>query len=111
MGLQWVLRVIVTDKLRSDAAAKREITPGVEHRQSRYLNSRVEVSHQPTRRQERQMPRFKSVRHAQRFLSSHGRIHSHFQLRRHRLSANDHTAARAAAFGIWRDIAGAATAA
>jgi transposase-like protein len=84
MGLQWVLQVIVTDKLRSDAAAKREITPGVEHRQSRYLNRRVEVSHQPTRRRERQRQRFKSVRHAQR------------------------RAARAAAFGIWRDIAAAA---
>ena len=36
-GLQYVPRVIVTDKLRSYAAAKREILPGVEHRQSRYL--------------------------------------------------------------------------
>src|SRR4051812_25658120 len=48
-------RVIITDKLRSYAAAKREILPGVEHRQSRYLNDRAEVSHQPTRRRERQM--------------------------------------------------------
>jgi putative transposase len=62
-----------------------------------------------TRRLERQMQRFKSVRHAQRSLSTHSRIHNHFQLRRHRLSPNDHRAARAAAFGIWRDIAGLAT--
>ena len=54
-GLQYVPRVIVTDKLRSYAAAKREILPGVEHRQSRYLNNSAEVSHQPTRRRERQM--------------------------------------------------------
>ena len=40
-GLQYVPRVIVTDKLRSYAAAKREILPGVEHRQSRYLNNRL----------------------------------------------------------------------
>src|SRR3954471_22874773 len=60
-GLQYVPRVIVTDKLRSYAAAKREILPGVEHRQSRYLNSRAEVSHQTTRRRERQMQRFKSA--------------------------------------------------
>jgi putative transposase len=86
-GLRYVPRVIVTDKLRSYGAAKREILPGVEHRQSRYLNHRAEVSHQPTRRRERQMQRFKSARHAQRFLSVHARIHNHFQLRRHRLTA------------------------
>jgi putative transposase len=49
-GLQYVPRVINTDKLKSHAAAKREILPKVEHRQSRYLNNRAEVSHQPTRR-------------------------------------------------------------
>jgi putative transposase len=49
-GLEYMPRVIVTDRLRSYAAAKREILPGVEHRQSRYLNNRAEVSHQPTRR-------------------------------------------------------------
>jgi putative transposase len=52
--------------------AIREILPSVEHGQSRYLNNRAEVSHQPTRRRERQMKRFKSARHAQRFLSTHG---------------------------------------
>jgi putative transposase len=67
-GLRYVPRVIVTDKLKS-YAAKREILPSVEHRHSRYLNNRAEVSHQPTRRRERQMKRFKSARHAQRFLS------------------------------------------
>jgi putative transposase len=86
-GLQHVPRVIVTDKLRSYGAAKREILPGVEHRQSRYLNHRAEVSHQATRRRERQMQRFKSARHARRFLSVHARIHNHFQLRRHCLTA------------------------
>ena len=80
-GLRYIPRMIVTDKLKSYAAAKREILPSVEHRQSRYLNNRAEVSHQPTRRRERQMKRFKSARHAQRFLSSHSRIHNHFQLR------------------------------
>ena len=93
-GLQHVPRVIVTDKLKSYAAAKRKILPGVEHRQSRYLNNRVEVSHQPTRRRERHMQRFKSPRHAQRFLSTHSRIHNHFQIRRHHLTASEHRAAR-----------------
>ena len=110
-GLQYVPRVIVTDKLRSYAAAKREIMPGVEHRQSRYLNNRAEVSHQPTRRRERQMQRFKSARHAQRFLSTHSRIHNHFQLRRHRLPASEHRAARDDAFRAWRDVTGVAPAA
>ncbi len=108
-GLQYVPRVIVTDKLRSYAAAKREILPGVEHRQSRYLNNRAEVSHQPTRRRERQMQRFKSARHAQRFLSAHSRIHNHFQLRRHRLTADQHRAARDAAFRTWREVVGLAS--
>ena len=43
-------RVLITDKLRSYAAAKREIMPGVEHRQHKGLNNRAENSHQPTRR-------------------------------------------------------------
>ena len=100
----------MTDKLRSYAAAKREILPGVEHRQSRYLNNRAEVSHQPTRRRERQMQRFKPARHAQRFLSAHSRIHNHFQLRRHRLTADQHRAARNAAFRTWREVVGIASA-
>jgi len=54
-GLQYTPPVLVTDKLRSYPAAKRKILPGVEHRQSRHLNNRAEVSHQPTRRRERQM--------------------------------------------------------
>jgi putative transposase len=110
-GLQYVPRVIVTDKLPSYGAAKRKILPGVEHRQSRYLNNRVEVSHQPTRRRERQMQRFKSPRQAQQFLSSHAQIHNLFQLRRHLLTAHDHRAARDRAFQTWRDVTGVALAA
>jgi putative transposase len=107
-GLQYVPRVIVTDKLKSYAAAKRKILPHVEHRQSRYLNNRAEVSHQPTRRRERQMQRFKSARQAQCFLSTHTRIHNHFQLRRHRLTATDYRSARTKALRIWREVTGVA---
>ena len=110
-GWQYVPRVIITDKLRSYAAAKREILPGVEHRQSRYLNNRAEVSHQPTRRRERQMQRFRSPKQAQCFLSTHSRIHNHFQLRRHRTAANEYRAARDAAFRVWRDATGTVAAA
>jgi putative transposase len=86
-GLQYVPRVIITDKLKSYSAAKREILPGVEHRQSRYLNNRCENSHRPTRQRERRMQGFKSARHAQRFLSAYGPIAQHFRPRRHLLSA------------------------
>jgi putative transposase len=89
-GQAEVPRVIVADKLKSHATAKRELLPQVEHRQSRYLNNRVEVSHQPTRRRERQMHGFKSARQGQRFLSAHSRTHSHFQLRRHLTSAAEY---------------------
>jgi putative transposase len=101
-----VLDVLVQSH-RNKKAAKHEILPGVEHRQSRYLNNRCEVSHQPTRRRERHMRRFKSVRHAQQFLATHSLIHNHFQLRRHCLSASEYRVARDRAFATWRDAAGA----
>jgi putative transposase len=47
-GLQYVPRVIVTDKLGSYAAAKSEVLPTVEHRRGRWLNNRAENSHEPT---------------------------------------------------------------
>jgi len=86
-ALTYVPRVIVTDKLKSYGAAKREILPGVEHRQDRYLNNRAENSHQPTRQRERHMQRFKSPGHAQWFLSAYGPIAQHFRPRLHRISA------------------------
>jgi putative transposase len=100
-GLQFVPRVIVTDKLKSYGVAKRALLPKVEHRQSRYLNNRAENSHRPTRRRERQMQRFKSSRQAQGFLSAHAFIHSHFHPRRHRMKASEYRLARARAFKIW----------
>jgi putative transposase len=59
-GLQYVPRVIITDKLASYAAAKREIMPSVEYRQHKGLNNRAERSHQSTRQRERTMRCFKS---------------------------------------------------
>ena len=102
-------RVMVTDKRASYGAAKKELMPGVEHRQHKGLN-RAENSHQPTRRRERQMKRFKSARQAQRFLSTHSRIHNHFQFRRHRLTADEHRAAPDAALRTWREVTGVAAA-
>jgi len=48
--------------------------PSVVHSTQQYENNRAEVSHQPARQRERQMRRFKSAGHAQRFLSVHGLV-------------------------------------
>jgi putative transposase len=101
-------RVMITDKLASYAAAKRKILPGVEHRQHKGLNNRAENSHQPTRRRERQMKRFKSPRQAQRFLSAHDGINNLFHLRRDHLPAVQYRAARTQAFQTWAEVTGAA---
>src|ERR1700748_3756925 len=102
-GLQYEPRVIVTDKLRSYGVAQRQLLPGVEHRQSQYLNNRAENSHRPTRRRERQMQRFKSSRQAQDFLSAHAFIHGHFRPRRHQLTACAYREIRSEAFNVWRE--------
>jgi putative transposase len=101
-GLDYVPRVIVTDKLRSYGVAQRQLLPKIEHRQSRYLHNRAENSHRPTRRRERQMQRFKSPEQAQDFLSAHAFIHSQFHPRRHLSTANSYRAVRTEAFNIWR---------
>lgn len=77
-------RVIVTDKLRGYDAAKNKIMPGVEHRSHKGLNNRAENSHQPTRRRERILKRFKSRRHLQRFVSIHDPVANHFHIPRPR---------------------------
>jgi putative transposase len=100
-GLQYVARVLITDKLGSYGVAKRELLPDVEHRKSRYVNNRAKNSHRPTRRRERQMQRFKSALQAQRFLSAHAFIYGHFRPRRHRTTARNYRAARALALKIW----------
>ena len=104
--LRYVPRVIITDKLKSYGAAKREILPGVEHRQSRYLNNRCENSHRPTRQREYRMQGFKSAGHAQRFLSAYGPIAQHFRPRRHLLSAPEYRQEMRQRFASWAEITG-----
>jgi len=105
-GLEYVPRVIITDKLKSYGAAKRELLPGVEHRQQKRLNNRAENSHQPTRLREKKMRRFKSAGHAQRFLSAFGPIAGHFQSRRHRMSAGEYRATLHSRFQVWNEVTG-----
>ncbi len=98
--------VMITDKLASYAAAKKGLMPNVEHRRHKGLNNRAENSHQPTRRRERQMKRFKSAGQAQRFLSAHDAINNLFRLRRNHLTADQYRTAWARAFGTWAEITG-----
>ncbi len=98
-------RVIVTDKLGSYGAAKRELGLSVcEHRQHKGLNNRAENSHQPMRRRERVMRRFKSARHLQRFASIHDPIYNLHYFPRNKFSSADHRELRLAAASIWREI-------
>jgi putative transposase len=103
-GLQYVPRVILTDKLKSYGVAKDEILPGVEHRQHKGLNNRAENSHQPTRLREKKMRRFKSAKQVQRFLSAFGPISGHFRPRRHRLRAEEYRALLQTRFQIWNEV-------
>ncbi len=98
-------RRLVTDKLRSYAAAHRTIMPSVAHDTSRYANNRAEVSHEPTRQRERGMRRFKSMAQAQRFLSVHGITQNLFRVGRHLLRAANYRMLRARAFVVWNAVA------
>ena len=103
-GLQYVPRVIVTDKLGSYQVAHRELLGSVEHRQSKYPNNRAENSHQPPRQRERATKRFTSPGRAQRFLSAFSSISPHFRPVRHRLSAPQWRTEMADRFAVWREI-------
>ncbi len=103
-GLEYVLRVIITDKLRSYGAAKKVLLPRVEHRQHKRLNNRAENSHQPTRVREKVMRRFKSAGQAQRFLSAQGPIREHFRPKRHKMIALDYRAKMHERFGAWNEV-------
>ena len=106
-GLIYVPRVIITDKLASYGAAKREILPGVEQRQHKRLNNRAENSHQPARLREKKMRKFKSAQQAQRFLSAFGPIAGHFQPRRYLLSAREYRAILQSRFQVWNEVTAA----
>lgn len=103
-GQQATPLKIVTDKLRSYSAAKREIMPSVDHSTQQYENNRCELSHQPGRQQERQMRRFKSQGQAQRFLSCHGIVNNLFRLGRHMLKAKNYRTFRDRAFNEWTRV-------
>ena len=104
--LSFVPRTIVTDKLASYGAAHAELMPFVVHHRGHSLNNRAENSHQPTRERERRMRRFKSMRHARRFLSVHGTVANHFRVGRHGLSAGNYRTIMHVRFDAWRSATG-----
>ncbi len=95
---QGTPRKIVTDKLRSYGAARKEVMPSAIHCQDQYANNRVEASHRYTRQQERKMRRFKSPGQAQRFLAVHSQVHNLFNVGRHLLKTHHYRMFRARSF-------------
>ncbi|MBA3587558.1 MAG: IS6 family transposase [Chloroflexi bacterium] len=94
--------VLVTDKLRSYGAARTAIGLTARHEQGLRANNRAENSHQPVRRRERKMQRFKSPGSAQRFLSAHAAVHNTFSLQPHLISRRTLRMFRAEAMVTWQ---------
>jgi len=59
---------VITDKLRSNGAAKRQLMPDVEHRSHKGLNNRAENSHLPFRKRQRTRQGLWSVGSLQHFV-------------------------------------------
>jgi putative transposase len=94
--------MLVTDKLRSYSAAKSELGLSARHEQGLRTNNRAENSHQPVRRREFKMQRFKTPGSAQRFPSVHAAVHNTFNTQRHFTSRKALRVLRGAAFDTWR---------
>lgn len=100
---------LVTDKLDSYAAAKREVAPGLEHRAHKGLNNRSENSHLPFGSRERVMRGHRSPGGLQRFVAMHSAVRNRFvPSARRRRSAQATRYHRLEAFGVWREAAGLA---
>jgi len=101
-------KLLVTDKLRSYASAFRQLGLSCPHEQGIRRNNRAENSHQPVRRRERKVQRFKSPRSAQRFLSMHAAVHNTFNLQRHLVSRSTLREFRSDAAAQWKSAVTAA---
>lgn len=98
---------IVTDRLRSYGAALRDLGLAEAQVTGRWLNNRVENSHQPLRRRERAMQRFRQMRSLQKFAAVHSSVHNHFSHERHLYSRANFKALRTAALKEWRQLGAA----
>ena len=97
---------MVTDKLRSYGAARRQVMPSVEHRSHKGLNNRAENSHVPLRKRERSMQRFRSAGSLQRFVSVFSAIRNLFVPPRSKRSAFQNRVHRLLAIAEWKAVAG-----
>ena len=97
-------KVFVTDRLRSYRAALTDVGMAKRQETGRWLNNRVENSHQPLRRRERAMQRFRQPGSLQKFAAVHSSVHNHFNQERHLYSRENFKTNRAAALAEWRQL-------
>ena len=95
---------IVTDRLRAYSAAMREVGNADRQEVGGRLNNRAENSHQPFRRRERAMQRFRSMKTLQKFSSVHAQVHNHFNQERHLVTRQVYKQRRSAALADWRAL-------
>ena len=96
---------MVTDGLRAYSAAMNEIGVAERHEVGGRLNNRAENSHQPFRRRERAMQRFRSMKTLQKFSSVHSQVHNQFNQERHLVTRQVYKQRRSAALAEWRALA------
>ena len=96
---------IVTDRLQSYRAAMKVIGNEGCQETRRWLNNRAENSHQPFRRRERAMAKFREAITLQKFASAHASIHNHFNHQRHLNRRDIFKQDRSAALAEWRQLA------
>ena len=97
-------RSVVTDGLCSYSAAMKEIGAPNRHEVGRSLNNRAENSHQPFRRRERAMHRFRNIKTLQKFSSVHAEVHNHSNHERHLASCEIYRGRRSSAMAEWRAV-------
>jgi len=98
-------RLVVTDRLRSYRAAMNVIGNAADQICGGWLNNRAENSHQPFRRRERAMSKFRDIKTLQKFAAVHASIHNHFNLDRHLNRRDVFKKNRSAALAEWRQLA------
>ena len=96
---------IVTDRLRSYGAAMNVIGNTERQECGRWLDNRAENSHQPFRRREGAMAKFRDIKTLQKFAAAHASIHNHFDQERHLNRRDIFKQNRAAALADWRQLA------
>ncbi|MEX0693872.1 MAG: DDE-type integrase/transposase/recombinase, partial [Rhodospirillales bacterium] len=98
-------KVIVTDRLRSYRAAMNLTGNADIQTCGHWRNNRAQNSHQPFRRREGAIARFRDVKTLQKFTAIHALIHNHFNHDRHLTCRDIFKQDRAAALTEWRQLA------